>query len=88
MDERSEIHRLRRLDLRHEGVDVFRGKVRTVRPCECMPFQRKPLEVAGVLQRLKNGPIEFISEIDFSFGSIAELYPDTMSVEILRFVNM
>ena len=88
MDERSEIHCLRRLDLRHEGVNIFRGKVRTVRPCERMAFQRKLLEVVRVLQRLKNGPIQFISEIDLPFGSIAELYPDTMAVEILRFFNM
>ena len=33
-DGRGEIHCLCRLDLRHEGSDILRCKVRTVRPCK------------------------------------------------------
>jgi len=72
MNERSEIHCLRRLDLRYEIMEMFGGKVRTVWPSKCMPFQDKLLEVFDVLQWLKNRPIEFIRKIDLPICSITE----------------
>lgn len=47
-DERSEIHCLRRLDLRGEGVEVLRSKVCTVRPRECVPFKCELLEIFSI----------------------------------------
>lgn len=45
MDERSEIHCLRRLDLRQEVVEVFWGKVGTIRPRQCVAFEFELLEI-------------------------------------------
>ena len=45
MDERSEIHCLRRLDLRQEVVEVFWGKVGTIRPHQCVAFEFELLEI-------------------------------------------